>query len=266
VARYYLFFGCITDRFYTNGDTVVDGIDYKVLDGFHFISRSFLLREEVASKKVYLNFVGQNGGEYLLYNFALNVGDSFDMKNPISPFPEDAGYYQVDSIIPRILADGNDYRHFYLSPVPTNTISNTNAVWVEGAGSLSLLNAPGGFPDINGVGHLSCSFKNGESFYTNLDSIDTCAPLIVLNLNDFDNPLSNVNVNTFIANNICTLTNTRSVKYIDIYDLHGRRVMDAVNTENEEISLDFSSFLSGVYIIALNTKQFKKRTFKVVVD
>ena len=131
------FFGCTTDRYWTDGDTIVNGIDYKILDGFHFISRTFLLREEIVERKVYLNFVNPNGGEYLLYDFALPIGDSIDMKNPISPFPEDAGYYRVDSIIPRPLADGNEYRHFYLSPTPSNTISSTNAIWVEGAGSLS---------------------------------------------------------------------------------------------------------------------------------
>lgn len=259
------FFGCTTDRYWTDGDTIVNGTDYKILDGFHFISRSFLLREEVVERKVYLNFTGPNGGEYLLYDFALPVGDSIDMKNPISPFPENAGYYIVDSIIPRPLVDGNVYRHFYLSPTASNTISTTTAVWVEGAGSLSLINAPGGYPDINGAGHLSCFFKNGESFYTNLDSIDVCEP-IFLNVNEFNNPLTDVSINTLVSNGICTMTNTKSAKYIDVYDLNGRRLLAATNHENEEIDLDFSSFKSGVYIIVLNTRQFKKRTFKVVVE
>lgn len=35
------FFGCITDTYFTDGDTLVDGLNYKILDGYHYISRSF---------------------------------------------------------------------------------------------------------------------------------------------------------------------------------------------------------------------------------
>lgn len=261
------FFGCLTDKYFTDGDTIVDGQDYKILDGFHFISRTFLLREEVADKKVYLNFVQQSGNsEYLLYDFSLNVGDSIDMKNPISPFPLNAGYYRVDSIIPRTLVDGNDYRHFYLSPSLSNSISTTSATWIEGVGSLSLVNAPSGYPDINDVGHLSCFFKNSVPFYVNLDSITSCDPLIVLGQNEFNEQLSEVRISSLVHNGYCHLTNIENARFIDVYDLNGRRVIAFENNGNRETSLDFSSFKSGVYIIVMNTNQFQKRTFKVVVD
>ncbi|MBV1924470.1 MAG: hypothetical protein KUG68_10640 [Flavobacteriaceae bacterium] len=124
----YCFFGCYTDIYYTDGDTIVDGLDYKILDGYHYISRSFLLREEVQERKVYLNLT-LNGisTEYLLYDYSLAVGDSIDMKNPITPFPEDAGYYTLDSIVPRPLVDGNEYRHFYFKPSESNNVSFNKA-------------------------------------------------------------------------------------------------------------------------------------------
>lgn len=259
------FFGCLTDKYYTNGDTLVDGNDYKVLDGFHYISRTFLLREELLERKVYLNFVQDAGNtEYLLYDFSLNVGDSFEMNNPISPFPEHAGLYDLDSIILRPLVDGNDYRHFYFSPSPTNTISTTNAVWVEGAGSLSLINAPSGFPDINEAGHLSCFFKNGESYYSNLDSIDACEPLIVLGMNEFNFSLDEVIVST--STNHCQLDNIERVKFIDLYDINGRRIESFTNHGNKSMHFDVSDLTSGIYIIIVNTQQFKKKTFKIVID
>jgi hypothetical protein len=260
------FFGCLTDKYFTAGDTIVGANDYKVLDGYHYISRTFLLREELLDRKVYMNIVSPSGNnEYLLYDFSMIVGDSIDMKNPITPFPENAGYYRLDSIIPRPLADGDDYRHFYLSPALSNTISNTNAIWVEGAGSLSLINAPSGDPDINGAGSLSCSFKNSIPFYRNLDSIDSCEPLIVLGLNEFSNQLYEVQVNTLVTDKYCHLTNVQNARFIDVYDLHGRRLIDHSNNGKREISLDFSNLKSGVYIIVMNTNQFQKRTFKVIV-
>jgi hypothetical protein len=261
------FFGCLTDKYYTDGDTIVNGLDYKILDGFHYISRTFLLREENIERKVYLNFVEQSSNnEYLLYDFSMIIGDSIDMKNPISPFPQNAGYYRLDSIIPRPLVDGNDYRHFYLSPSLSNTTSSTNAVWVEGAGSLSLINAPSGYPDINAVGHLSCSFKNSIPFYTNLDSIDSCEPLIVLGLNKFNNQLSEVQVSTLVNDTYCHITNIQNARFIDVYDLNGRRLIDHTNNGKREVSLDFSNLKSGLYIIVINTNQFQKRTFKVIVN
>ncbi len=174
------YFGCLTDVYYTSGDTLVAGNNYKILDGFHYISRSFLLREDVPAQRVYLRKLSNNGNgqEYLLYDFSLEEGESMQMYNPITPFPEYAGTFVVDSIRARILEDGQAYKHYYFSPDPTNNISDNNCVWVEGVGSLSIINAPSGLPDINGVGHLSCFFKQGELFYTNLDSISGCSPTL----------------------------------------------------------------------------------------
>ena len=211
------YFGCLTDVYYTDGDTITDGHNYKILDGYHFISRSILLREDILEKKVFLNFTQATGNtEYLLYDFSLNIDDSIDMKNPISPFLENAGYYNLDSIISRPLVNGNDYRHFYFSPSESNIVSTTNAVWIEGAGSLSLINAPSGDPDINGAGHLSCFYKNGDYFYANLDSIDSCEPTIILNINESNFPLSNIIVSTNNMLNSCHLINIENIKLIDI--------------------------------------------------
>jgi len=261
------YFGCLTDNYFTDGDTIVDGIDYKILDGYHFISRTLLLREDLLDRKVYLNLIDPSGNiEYLLYDFSITIGDSIDMKNPYSPFTVNAGYYQLDSIIPRPLVDGNNYRHFYLSPTSSNIVSTTNAVWVEGAGSLSLINAPSGFPDINGVGHLSCSFKNSQSFYANLDSIAACEPLIVLNINEFNNTLSEVQITTHNSNQYCQILNTTNVKFVDLFDLNGRRLLDMTNNEQEELNINLSAYNSGLYILVVSTKQFKKRTFKIIID
>ena len=258
------YFGCLTDIYFTNGDTIVNGKNHKVLDGFHYISRTFLLHEEVAERKVYLTFVDPPiTTEYLLYDFSLPIGDSIDMRNPITPFPEEAGYYILDSIVLRPLVDLNEYRHFYLSPAPSNTISTTNAIWIEGLGSLSLITAPSGFPDINGVGQLSCFFKEAELFYSDLDSISTCEP-IILGLDSINNSLDEVEVLTLVSND-CTLNNTKDVRYVDVFDLNGRRLKTLKNNGENSITLDLSAFNSGVYLMAVYNRYFKKKTFKLLV-
>ena len=257
--------GCLTDVYYTDGDTIVDGKTYKILDGYHFISRSFLLREEIDSRKVYLSFSDRDRiTEFLLYDFSLNVGDSIDIKNPISPFPTDGGFYRVDSIVNKQLVDENEYRHFYLSPTPSNSTSNTPAKWIEGVGSLSLINAPGGYPDINAVGHLSCFFKNANLFYSNLDSISACEPLILSNDMGYD-ALENVTLNTLIKNGNCEIINAQNIRRVEIFDLNGRRVNVTKTTGEDRVNLDLSNFSAGIYFLVAHSSKFEKKVFKLLV-
>tara|TARA_B110000858_G_scaffold94537_1_gene108956 strand:- start:193 stop:723 length:531 start_codon:yes stop_codon:yes gene_type:complete len=110
--------------------------------------------------------------EVLLYDFDLQKGDSINISNPISPFITNPGYYVVDSLELLQLQDGLYYEVFYLSSLSQNI--NESAIWVEGIGSLSLINAPGGTPEVSGPGKLSCYFKSGNLVYSQLDSINTC--------------------------------------------------------------------------------------------
>ncbi|MAL61146.1 MAG: hypothetical protein CMC14_13985 [Flavobacteriaceae bacterium] len=258
---------CDTDIYYTNGDTLVDGMNFKVLDGYHYISRGFLLREDVNSKKVYLKAILPNGiYDYLLYDFSLEVGDSIDMKNPITPFPEDAGYFRVDSIIPRPLVDGNNYDHFYFSPAASNTVSTNNAIWVEGVGSLSIITAPSGDPDIDGVGRVACVFKNGESFYSDLDIIDECEPFFIL-----DSPNYTTQKNSIIAirtseKNIFQIINIERFSTIDLYDLKGVHLNTFENNNQHSIQLNVSNYPSGIYLLILNSSTNRKQTLKIVIE
>jgi hypothetical protein len=259
------FSGCITDMYHTDGDTLVGGLNYKILDGYHYISRTFLLREETSERRVYLNIVDPGiNREYLLYDFSLEVGDSIDIKNPITPFAENAGYYQVDSIVPHPLNDGNSYRHFYLSPTPSNAVSSTTAVWIEGVGSLSIINAPGGYPDINGVGHLSCYFKGGTSVYSNLDSIDSCQAEI-LNVPTLYDPLARVELVNDLPAGVVQLFGAEEVRYLDLYDIRGKRINSFTNKGRNQFTITVSGYQPGVYLLVVQTRDFSKRMFKVLL-
>lgn len=256
-------FGCNTDVYYTDGDTIVNGKTYKILDGYHFISRTFLLREEVAEKKLYFLKIRPSGGgeELLLYDFTLEVSDTINMLNPLSPFPQDGGYFKLDSIIPRPLVDGENYDHFYFSPTPSNTISTDNAVWVEGCGSLSLINAPGGNPDFNGVGQLSCYFKNRDAFYTNLDSIDDCTPVY---MDIKKNNLEEVGLSKLNNSETCLLNNATNITLATIYSLTGKKLKTVENNFEKTISINMASYNSGTYIILVNGLAGSKRIFKII--
>lgn len=179
------YFGCLTDVYFTDGDTIANNHTYKILDGYHYISRTFLLREEIEQQKIYLGKVNDENQieEYLLYDFSLEEQDSIEIRNPITPFPPNSGFYKLDSIKHLPLVNGNLYKHYYLSPTSSNSESTTPAIWVEGLGSLSMINAPAGFPDINGVGQISCFFKNQTLFYEDLDSISSCKSILKIQEN-----------------------------------------------------------------------------------
>ncbi len=176
------FNGCVTISYFTAGDTTHNGEQYKILDGYHYVSRTFLLKEDPIEQKVYLTKLnGNQSSTYLLYDFSLNEGDTMDLLNPNSPLPLHEGYFQLDSIRPHVLNDGLSHRFFYFSPASSNTVSIQHPVWAEGIGSLSLINCAGGTPDLNDVGALSCYFLDGQSVYSNLDSIAACQPTHFLN-------------------------------------------------------------------------------------
>ena len=165
--------GCITDVYFIDGDTIYNGYNYFILNGYHFISKTFWLREDIQNQTVYMSLVNNNiRKEVLLYDFDLEIGDSINISNPMSPFVTNPGYYIVDSLVSLELQNGLYYEVFYLSSSSVNI--NESAVWIEGIGSLSLINAPGGTPNVNGPGKLSCYFNKGDLVYSQLDSINTC--------------------------------------------------------------------------------------------
>lgn len=257
---------CDTDLYYTNGDTIVDGMNYKVLDGYHYISRGFLLREDIEAKKVYLKAILPNGTfDYLLYDFSMEVGDSIDMKNPITPFPENAGYYKVDSIIPHPLVDGNNYNHFYLSPTPSNTVGKNNAEWIEGAGSLSIITAPGGDPDVDGVGRLACMFKNGESFYSDLTIIEECEPFFILNnptVPLIDNDIKVINLPN---KNEFEILNANDLTEIQLYNISGQLLNVFDNKGQQSLRLNLSQYSSGIYLLIAKSNEVLSRNLKIIL-
>jgi hypothetical protein len=178
------YFGCNTDKYYTIGDTVVNAQHYTFLDKYHY-NKNFLVREDTTSRKVYMRMLADTGNarEYLLYDFSVHTTDTVSIQNPGSPYPKYAGSFVVDSVILRPLLT-KSHRYFYLHSLDTITSVTKNTVWVEGIGSLCLINTPGAPPQINEVGQLSCFFHNGVNEYAQLDSIADCSPVYPLSVRD----------------------------------------------------------------------------------
>jgi hypothetical protein len=258
------FSGCSNDIYFTNGDTTLQGLTYKVLDGFHYISRTFLFREELTNQKVFLSYpAGAKGNEeVLMYDFSLTVGDSFNMKNPITPFPADGGIYILDSIIPKVLLDGLNHRFYYFSPSNTNSDSQL-PIWVEGIGSLSLINAPGGTPDVNGAGKISCHFRNGTLLYSQLDSISDCS---FSTLKIDDNQEVKIAIYPTLVKDNFTIEGLDLHAPLEIRDGQGRLIMThTIDKSSDAVYLmQVSNLKKGLYFIHVMGKHLIPATFKFI--
>jgi hypothetical protein len=252
------FNGCLTDSYFTDGDTLVNNKMHKILDGYHYISRTFLLREDVNEKKIYLTKVtGNRKDEFLLYDFAMQEGDSIQMNNPITPFPSNGGYYQLDSI--RAIPNVNNQllKHFYLSPTTSNTFSTQPAVWVEGIGSLSIINAPGGYPDLNGAGHVTCFYKNESLFYSLNSPLNTQCAI----------PEESLNLIVYYEPNDSTwyVKNTSQVVTITLFDVSGRKIKTFYNSNEAQMTLSVNDCSSGIYFLNIQFKTQKDQVIKIGV-
>lgn len=247
---------CKTEVYYTDGDTIDNGQLYKVLNGFHYISRAFWLREDIASQRVWLSLIiDTKRQEFLLYDFSLQVGDSIAMYNPISPFPRNGGTYVVDSIIPRLLLDGNYHRFYYFSA--TLSVQNPQQpIWVEGLGSLSIINAPGGTPTWLNHGRISCYYKEAGQVYEDLDTINACNVRYLSSYDDTaPSPEPSIQFQYLGDRAILCLRNLNRDNYeYTLWDSQGRKLGGSPFEASESgYDINLANKRSGYYIIRLQS-------------
>ena len=254
---------CINDVYYTNGDTTYNGYQYKILNGYHYISRTFWLREDVSEKHIFLSYDnGKSRIEVLLYDFSLQIGDTILLSNPITPFPSNGGFYKVDSIVSQNLLDNKSHNFFYLSPTASNQSSDELPVWIEGIGGLTLINGPGGTPDINRVGKISCYFNDGFLSYSQLDSLDRCTVKYVTGLKEIQRHSNSIYPTIFES--ILRLEDVSEVSEVVIYSLRGEEVYRRKLNHQSYENLELSHLEKGFYVIRLYDNNLPVVSKKIV--
>lgn len=254
---------CINDVYYTNGDTTYNGYQYKILNGYHYISRTFWLREDVSEKHIFLFYDnGKSRIEVLLYDFSLQIGDTILLSNPITPFPSNGGFYKLDSIVSQNLLDNKSHKFFYLSPTASNQSSDELPVWIEGIGGLTLINGPGGTPDINRVGKISCYFNDGFLSYSQLDSLDRCTVKYVTGLKEIQRHSNSIYPTIFES--ILRLEDVSEVSEVVIYSLRGEEVYRRKLNHQSYENLELSHLEKGFYVISLYDNNLPVVSKKIV--
>lgn len=186
---------------------------------------------------------------YLLYDFSLEEGDTFEMKNPFSPFPAEGGLFVLDSIRNRSFQETQIRRYFYFSPHPENTVSNQNAIWIEGVGSLSIINAPGGYPKLNSVGSLTCFYKNYSLFYTDEIEETPICDEIILNTDEFISLRPEVVFHT--SSKELIIKSNEKWHSCKLYDVLGQHLVTNDAQDQSSCSLQELTLPNGIYLVKI---------------
>ncbi len=246
--------GCATDKYYTIGDTIINGLHYTFLDLFHY-NKNFVIREDTIGKKVYMRLLADPppAKDYLLYDFSLQVQDTVSITNPGSPYPKYPGNFVVDSIKLKSLVNKNT-RHFYLHSEDTLTSNTKTTVWVEGIGSLCLINTPGAMPQINGAGQLSCFFNNNINEYKQLDSIADCISIYPVGINELKNNLLYHVAQNFDSKTVSISGFNSNAFKIKIYSVNGKLELSE-ETMNDNRELYIGSLTKGLLLLKIENKE-----------
>jgi|GEM_PF-2570777 len=164
---------------YTAGDTVINSVTYKILIYEENMTPCLIgfIREDTAARKVYFRS-HQDPGEYVLYDFSLQAGNTFVVNVPANSVYQ-PGIYEVDSIV-MVNIHAGPRRMFYLSD-PANPFQPP-LTWIESVGSpfelvytqREAMSVPSPFGSCPGDQHqfsifLACFEHTGNVYF------DTCA-------------------------------------------------------------------------------------------
>lgn len=252
---------CLNDYYIAYGDTFLNNNTYRFLDYYHY-NKNFLIREDTVTRKIYMKVWNsvEFSKDYLLYDFALNIGDSMELFNPVSPLPTSAGYFVLDSIT---VFNGftGPRRKFHLSKHD----NSDQTLWVEGLGSLALINTSSSMPDLNGIGELICAYKDGaQQYLADTLPLGSCnySDLPPLSTNELLNK-NEINIYPNPAKSFINISNNTKIASLSIYNIAGKVVYKQTVNQHSTF-IDLNNLLPSLYLVKIVDRQ-KAITFKKLV-
>jgi hypothetical protein len=246
------------DRFYLDGDTIMEGRIYnKVYNFINWNQRNFVggIRQDTTEKRVYAKLSSylyplypatvppfQDTSDCLLYDFNLQIGDSIKIPSTYWFY----GYLYVNNIDSTEI-EGN-YRKYWV--LNSNLHPWENSYWIEGIGSLNGLFWPHYDREFS-ICNLECMTQDSVQLYV-WDGVTYC-PYYANSIRK-NNLRSKVKV---YPNPILNYLNVdlsdyeiRNAKYI-IFDFVGKVIISKRKFLNANPQLDLTSLLDGIYIIQI---------------
>lgn len=244
---------CLTNTWQlANGDTLVDNHTYKIIEqtdslwGLYHSDMVFM--REDSAKRVYCM---TNWGEVMLYDFNLQIGDTFRFGN--SFFSQYA--FVVDNVDSITLMNGEKRKHI--------SLSGGYEEWIEGIGSThGLFDAFMEVFILDMGSSLLCFTENGTQKYqdANYQNCFYSSVGIQENKREFTiqispNPITNKSFISF------TINQTQNLK-INLFDIAGRHTQTIACTQFKEgenkMEWNASNLNSGIYFLKIQGENFSK--------
>lgn len=252
----------IKQQYYLNGDTLINGINYKKLYSCDYSPSLYNLfylggmREDslnriyvyVDSNNFTFNPIIQPNTEYLVYDFGLNVGDTirlFNMQDSILILQT------VDSVF-----IGNRYRKRWQL---VDEFNSPKKVWIDGIGDITGLFFP--------LEHcfeetqmLTCFEEYEGILWSNpgLQGIDCFSVGIEENIQEINKVSVNPNP-TSGKLNIELAEIPKETVLVELYDISGRLIKLDEFFNQSNFSLELTDLQNGIYILNIkSTKEFNK--------
>lgn len=253
--------GCITDYYFTAGDTIINGRNFKFLDGYHY-NKNFLISEDSVKQQVFMRILapGFERFEYLIYDFSLEIGETITVTNPIAPVEMNPGVYTVDSVHFNLF-ENIERKVLYLSGPNPNLGVYNQAVWVEGIGGLSIINAPGISSDEDGVGALTCSFKDGQKNFQKQNDTTNCqSEYTGIRIPEIASKKCNISM--FNNASILNVIGIKETGKIEVFNLQGSKVFEST-CSNYSNQIALPQIKSALYLVRFQNQKcsFSKSLF-----
>lgn len=252
---------CVSTQYvYFEGDSIVAAVSYKKVfscdDKLHEnIKYEGLIREQ--DTKTY--FIPVNSEtEYLLYDFSLEAGMSFEYKYWDFGGLESETFYV--SSVDFVEVNGSTKKRIQIKVASSaEWILDT---WIEDIGSLSGILYPCYRRFMSGgVKELLCHYQNdeliyknpvySECYYDNLDDIVSVQTTVINDCSIYPNPVDNVLT-------ICPSNNM--ITRIEFFDTLGKKVYSQAYKGN----IDMSSFSKGLYLLKMCDTNEQVSVFKII--
>jgi hypothetical protein len=249
-----------TQYVYFEGDSIVAGDSYKKVfsceDKLHEnIKYEGLIREQ--NKKTYF-IPAFSEKEYLLYDFSLEEGMTFECHNSLSS--QEIQLLEVKNS-DLVEINGVFKKRLQLTYFPSSSNNYIIDTWIEDIGSVSGILSPHYLVLDGAIFTLLCYYQNNELIYKNpaysecyydkKEDVTSVRTIMIDDCNLFPNPVDNIF-------EISCLNNATS--RIEIFDNGGRQVY----SQTGKNTIDVSSFSKGLYLIKMYDTNERVSVFKII--
>ena len=251
---------CGTDVFQFGRDTMIAGQRYKLFvlnsdSGGLYNNCPLAAREDTTMKQIWFTY---GIGEFLAYDFSLNVADTFHTTGITCIDP-----ILIDSVDTVILQNGEGRKRLFLSNGGTRI-----DIWIEGIGSIWGLTfeAPYFYCVSDIYPELNCFKENDTLKYEN-GNYATCFYNTV-GISKIDNPtLVEIKPNPFSDFTTVHFANPLNKEtMLTIYNVSGKEIRRYPKTTDREFRIEKGNMISGVYFLEFKSEQETFSRGKLIVN